>query len=130
MKNKILGLHLERYMSKMICCEKGVVTGISWEFTPPEMFGEKGIQRWDLAADLVRRLREEEGDGTVWICGGADVAEQCLPEIDEFRLSVMPVLLGAGTPLFRAGRSRQDLHFVSCRQENGVVELIYRRRTK
>ena len=41
MKNKILGLHLERYMSKMICCEKGVVTGISWEFTPPEMFGER-----------------------------------------------------------------------------------------
>ena len=79
------------------------------------------------AADLVRRLREEV-DGTVWICGGADVAEQCLPEIEEFRLSVMPVLLGAGIPLFRAGRSRQDLHFVSCRQENGVVELTYRRK--
>ena len=77
------------------------------------------------AADLVRRLREEV-DGTVWICGGADVAEQCLPEIEEFRLSVMPVLLGAGIPLFRAGRSRRDLHFVSCRQENGVVELSYR----
>lgn len=59
MKNKILGLHLERYMSKMICCEKGVVTGISWEFTPPEMFGEKGIQRWDLAADLVRRMKKK-----------------------------------------------------------------------
>ena len=78
------------------------------------------------AAELARRLREAV-DGAVWICGGADVAEQCLPEIEEFRLSVMPVLLGAGIPLFRAGRSRQDLHFVSCRQENGVVELTYRK---
>ena len=56
------------------------------------------------------------------------MAEQCLPEIEEFRLRVMPVLLGAGIPLFRAGRSRQDLHFVSCQQENGVVELTYRRK--
>ena len=81
------------------------------------------------AAELARRLREAV-DGAVWICGGADVAEQCLPEIEEFRLSVMPVLLGAGIPLFRPGLERLPLSLVSQRQENGVAELIYRRRTK
>ena len=67
----------------------------------------------------------EQNNGSVWICGGADVVAQCLPEIEEYHLSVMPVLLGDGIPLFQPGRVPQALSLMSLRQENGVVQCVY-----
>ena len=80
------------------------------------------------SAQLLRQLREQT-NGTVWVCGGADVVEQCLPEIEEFHLTVMPVLLGDGIPLFRPGRERIPLTLAALRRENGVVDCVYTRRT-
>jgi dihydrofolate reductase len=49
--------------------------------------------------------------------------------VDEYQLYVHPVLLGAGTPLFRAGHGRQDLDVVrSVHYANGVVATTYQRR--
>ncbi|TQF01218.1 dihydrofolate reductase [Kitasatospora acidiphila] len=50
---------------------------------------------------LVRRLKQQDGLG-IWLCGGADLAGQLLPEIDELIIKQSPVLVGAGIPLFRA----------------------------
>ena len=77
--------------------------------------------------DLLRRLKAQT-DGIVWVCGGADVVEQALPEIEEFRLTVMPTLLGDGIPLFRPGGTRISLALNALRRENGVVDCAYTRK--
>jgi dihydrofolate reductase len=50
---------------------------------------------------LLRQLKQEQGLG-IWLCGGADLAGQLLPEIDELIIKQYPVVAGAGVPLFRA----------------------------
>ena len=75
------------------------------------------------AVELVSQLK---GRGDVWICGGAAIVEQVLEQTDEFRLSVMPVLLGGGIRLFpQDGMHR--LALVSAETENGVLNCIYRK---
>ena len=76
---------------------------------------------------LVERLREEPG-GAIWICGGADVAQQLMEAdlIDRYHLSLIPVLLGGGIPLF--GRAAMPLRLLEQRSADGIAELIYERR--
>ncbi|WP_303437050.1 dihydrofolate reductase family protein [uncultured Oscillibacter sp.] len=89
---------------------------------------QSGISFVDMPVpELVRRLKTQEGKD-IWICGGANIVSQLLPLglIDEFHLSLMPALLGGGTSLFPEGELHR-LKLVSTREENGVVECIYRR---
>lgn len=67
---------------------------------------------------------------TIWLMGGASLVDTCLQHdlIDEFILSIHPVLLGDGLPLFRAGSPRLALELVdSQRFSSGLVQLTYRR---
>lgn len=75
------------------------------------------------AAELVSQLKER---GDVWICGGAALVEQLLEQIDEFHLSVMPVLLGGGIRLFSQGGMHR-LVLASAETENGVLNCVYRK---
>lgn len=77
---------------------------------------------------VVRELRAGEGKD-LWICGGAWLASRLLEAglVDQLRLSVMPVLLGDGIRLFPGGGTTASLHLQGTREENGVVELWYRR---
>ncbi|MEU9304726.1 dihydrofolate reductase family protein [Streptomyces sp. NPDC048269] len=52
-------------------------------------------------ATLMRKLKQEDGLG-IWLCGGADLAGQLLPEIDELIVKQYPLVAGTGIPLFRA----------------------------
>ncbi|ANZ21203.1 bifunctional deaminase-reductase domain-containing protein [Streptomyces noursei ATCC 11455] len=54
---------------------------------------------------LVRRLKAEDGDGDIWLCGGGVLAGQLLPEIDELLFKRYPVIAGDGVPAF-AGQFR------------------------
>ena len=85
----------------------------------------EGIHFADCSAvELVSALKER---GDVWICGGAAIVEQLLEEIDEFHLSVMPILLGGGIRLFPQNGMHR-LALVSAERENGVLNCIYRKR--
>ncbi len=81
------------------------------------------------AAGLVRKLKGEPGKA-IWLCGGADLAAQLMAAglVDEYRLAVMPVMLGGGVRLFREGLPEQRLRLTGCREENGAVLLTYRAR--
>ncbi|MFC0032948.1 dihydrofolate reductase family protein [Micromonospora chaiyaphumensis] len=60
--------------------------------------------------------------------GGAELAAAFARHglVDEWRLYVVPVVLGAGRPLFPAG-TRLDLDLLTKRRfGNGVVQLSYR----
>ncbi|MDX2279805.1 MAG: dihydrofolate reductase family protein [Saprospiraceae bacterium] len=62
--------------------------------------------------------------------GGAEIVNQLLQYdlIDEFIISVIPILVGNGTKLWNDGRPEQKLELVSTKQfEKGLTQLHYRR---
>jgi dihydrofolate reductase len=79
----------------------------------------------DVVADEVRALQDRPGGDMV--VGGADLAAtfRRLGLIDEYRIYVHPVVVGAGTPLFPPG-TRAALTLAETRTfGNGVVLLRY-----
>jgi dihydrofolate reductase len=81
----------------------------------------------DGLGEEVARLKAQDGKDLG--VGGADLAGACarLGLIDEYRVFVCPVLLGAGTPLFQALENRIELELVETRTfSSGVVYLRYR----
>ena len=80
--------------------------------------------------DEIRSLKREPGKG-ISIQGSASIVQALgrADLIDEYRLFVHPVLLGAGTPLFAGGPERQDFELADLkRYANGVVALTYTRK--
>lgn len=80
--------------------------------------------------DLVEKLKSEKGKN-IYCDGGAIVINELLKHdlIDEFIISVIPVLLGNGTRLFKDGRPEQTLEFVQAKTfETGLTQLYYKRK--
>jgi len=65
---------------------------------------------------FVESLRQAEGKD-IWLMGGGELVESFLKEhlIDEILLTVHPVILGAGIPLFRGEHRQTDLKLINCR---------------
>lgn len=79
--------------------------------------------------ELVKRLKSENGKN-IYCDGGAEVINELLKHdlIDEFIISVIPVLLGNGTRLFKDGRPEQTLELLSAKTfDTGLTQLHYRR---
>lgn len=79
--------------------------------------------------DLILQLKSEDGKN-IYCCGGAEIVDEFLKDdlIDEFVISIVPILVGTGIQLFKDGRPEQKLEFVSAKSfETGVVQLHYRR---
>ena len=80
--------------------------------------------------ELVKHLRSEKGKN-IYCDGGAEVINELLKHnlIDEFIISVIPVLLGNGTRLFKEGRPEQELEFIEVKTfETGLTQLHYRQK--
>jgi dihydrofolate reductase len=79
------------------------------------------------AAGFVRALKQREGGGIIVMGGGA--LGSALIEggvVDEIGVSVHPILLGGGIPLFRPIARRVDLRLIECRAiANDCVFLRY-----
>ena len=89
--------------------------------------GPEGVAFTDEPVDaLIGRLKREPG-GEIWICGGADVANQCmrLGLIDRYHISVIPVIRGGGVRLFEALDAPIPLRLISTESYNGIVDLVY-----
>mgnify|MGYP001309605622 CR=1 FL=1 len=78
--------------------------------------------------ELVQKLKAES-DRDIWLVGGAQTLRQFRQEqlIDEFIITVIPVLLGDGIPLFRPtiGPDRGVELLSADVYPNGVVQLRY-----
>jgi dihydrofolate reductase len=74
-----------------------------------------------------KRAREAAGDGDISIHGGATTVNQYLSAgmLDELRLHIVPLTLGAGTRLFD-GVPQLNLEQVESRAATSVTHLIYR----
>ena len=81
-------------------------------------------------SELVKRLKSEKGKN-IYCDGGAEVIDELLKQdlIDEFIISVIPVLLGDGTRLFKDGRPEQILELISVKAfETGLTQLHYKKK--
>ena len=82
------------------------------------------------AAVEVAALRRAPGKD-LYVFGSAELSATLLDEglFDELRIGVAPVLLGAGTPLFKGSAARARLELIESRPlASGCVLLFYRPR--
>lgn len=82
--------------------------------------------------DLVKQLQSENGKN-IYCDGGSEIINELLKNdlVDEFIISIVPVLLGNGTRLFKDGRPEQELQFVSAKTyETGLTQLYYKRKSE
>ncbi len=81
------------------------------------------------AAEEVSRLKQQPGKDMV-ILGSAKLASSLLPTglIDEYRVILTPVLIGAGTPMFQGIQQRLRFGLKQTRLfDSGVIVLYYQK---
>ena len=67
----------------------------------------------------------------IWLVGGAELTASFrkLGLVNEYIISIIPVILGDGIPLFLPGCSEEELLLVdSCEYPSGLVQVKYRRK--
>lgn len=75
---------------------------------------------------FVEKLQQQDGKD-IWMVGGGELLKSFLEArlIDEFILTVAPVLLGRGIPLFKEGDYETELVLKRVRNFNQFAELQY-----
>lgn len=63
----------------------------------------------------------------IWLVGGSDILADFLTakRVDEFIISVIPVLLGGGIPLFKQGIPEMNLKLTHMKQYGQIAQLYY-----
>ena len=82
----------------------------------------------DSPGEIVQKIKSENSDKDVWLCGGGALAGVLLEAgvIDEVLLKVNPVTLGEGIPVFGDTIRQTDMKLTSHKvYDNGVVLLEY-----
>ena len=76
--------------------------------------------------DVLRKLKQTQGK-SIWICGGNNIIQPLVQNelIDEYYISVIPVILGSGIRLFDKIPNMINLKLINTRAYNGIIELIY-----
>ncbi len=80
-------------------------------------------------SQLIGDLKNKNGKN-IYCDGGAEIANELITNdlIDEYIISVIPILLGNGINLFKNGRPEQKLELVSAKPfKKGLVQLHYKR---
>jgi dihydrofolate reductase len=83
-----------------------------------------------LEGDVVAAVRERKQARDIMVTGSTRVVRTLMAHdlVDEYRLIVFPIVLGAGARLFPDGTAPIDLDLVSARTAGPAVRLIYTRR--
>ena len=85
------------------------------------------IVRAENFAEQVRAIKQQPG-GHIWLFGGADLTASFLNEglIDEYLLSIHPVVLGSGKALFNTPNQRVNLQHIDTRTySTGLIQARY-----
>ncbi|HEY5824459.1 MAG TPA: dihydrofolate reductase family protein [Cyclobacteriaceae bacterium] len=83
-----------------------------------------------INGDVISKIKEVKNQKgkDIWLFGGAELTTSLINEnlVDELWLSVHPVLLGAGKPLFQNINERKNLKLKEHKvYSSGLVSLIY-----
>lgn len=78
--------------------------------------------------DALPAIRQAAGDGDIWVVGGGDLAGQFLDAgaLDEIAISVAPVALTGGAPLFPRRIESDRLELQSAKAVGQFARLVYR----
>jgi dihydrofolate reductase len=102
----------------------------------PKLVASRGLDRatgWQnstvLRGDLVAAVRERKQAHDIVVTGSASIVRTLMANdlVDEYRLLVFPLVLGAGERLFRDGVAPIDLILVSAQTAGPAVRLTYAR---
>lgn len=80
------------------------------------------------AGEFVQNLKNEAGKD-IWLMGGGELASSLFAEklVDEIDLTIQPILLGRGIPLFPDIGKQIDLELLHSKaHKNGCVQVAYR----
>lgn len=94
--------------------------------TLPQQGGKATLISRDITGEI-HKMKQEPGKD-IWLYGGANLIKTFmeLGLIDVYRLSVHPVILGEGKPLFTPMKQRRGLRLIESRSfSSGVVQLCY-----
>jgi dihydrofolate reductase len=94
--------------------------------TPRPSIGNTFFYTGDIV-ELINKLKSEPGRN-IFCDGGAEIVNELLKNnlIDELIISVIPVLVGEGTRLFKEGRPERALKLIAAKTfESGLVQLRY-----
>ena len=100
-----------------------IITRTARTNTGPVKFYTKDLK------SLIYKLKSESGKN-IFCDGGAEIVNELLKDdlIDEFIISVVPILVGNGTKLFKDGRPEQKLELISVKSfDKGLTQLHYKR---
>jgi dihydrofolate reductase len=76
---------------------------------------------------FIQALKHQAGKN-IWLVGGSEIIHLCLQHdlIDEFIISIHPIILGDGIPLLRSPLSTKKLSFQHCQTfDTGLLQLTY-----
>ena len=103
----------------------------TWVYTSRELdrFEQAGglcFASGDVAADHAEQI-EAAGGKDLWVVGGGDLASQYVAAglLDLVRITVVPVILGSGLPLFAEPLPKALRLLGSTPFANGMIELSY-----
>jgi len=76
--------------------------------------------------DLISNLRMKQGKD-IWIVGGGKLVKSLieLELIDEYHITIAPILLGDGIPLFHQVENTINLQLIKVEADNQLTMLIY-----
>ena len=96
--------------------------------TPKPNKGRVTFYTWHKA-ETVKKLKSETAKD-IYCVGGAEMINELLKLdlIDEYIISIIPILLGNGTRLFKDGRPEQLLELISSKSfDTGLMQQHYKR---
>ena len=84
----------------------------------------------ESAKDFISQLNSGDNKN-IWLVGGASIVDEFLKSdlIDEFIITIIPILLGDGIPLFKGGSNEKKLKLIDAKTfDSGLVQLRYKRK--
>lgn len=77
-------------------------------------------------AEFTNKIKRLDG-GNIWLVGGGDLLHSFIKEklVDEFIITIAPILIGHGIPLFNKNDFELDLKLKGMRTFNQFAELHY-----
>lgn len=120
----ILGANTYKQIKNELAPDKWIYENLqSYVLTDEKIENTENIKYVNMNIEkLINKLKQEKGKD-IWICGGANLVNQCVKAnlIDEYQVTTVPVILGNGVRLFEENNKKINLEFKEIKEENGLI---------